>query len=326
VKRREFMTLLGGTVVAWPLAARTQQSATPVIGFLHGTSAEGSVSLTEAFRKGLSEVGFVEGKTITIEYRWANGQYEQLPALAADLVRRQVDVIATGTPVAAIAAKRATASIPIVFALGSDPVKDGLVVSLSHPGGNITGATFFSNLLDAKRLELLHELVPGAHVVALILNPKNANAELETRETQEAAQALGMQLVLLQAINEREIDEAFGRLAEQHVAALLISGDALFTTQRQQIANLSASYGIPTSGPNREQAVSGALMSYGASYDETYRQAGIYVGRILKGEKAADLPVIQPTKFVFVINMKRAKTLGLAIPNSVQLLADEVIE
>ena len=243
-------------------------------------------------------------KNVIIEYRWANAQYDQLPALAADLVRHQVIVIAADTPVAAIAAKQATTSIPIVFGLGSDPVRDGLVASLSRPGGNITGATFFSNLLSAKRLDLFHRLVPNAAVIAVLLNPKNANVELERTQTEEAARALGLQLVLLQATNEREIDEAVASLIQQSAAALLVSGDVLFYGRRAQIAELALRDKIPTSCPFRDQAAAGCLMSYGANPSETQRQAGSYVGRILKGEKPADLPVQQPTKFELVINLK----------------------
>jgi putative ABC transport system substrate-binding protein len=325
MRRREVIGLVGGAAIALSQAALAQQPSKPVIGYLTGSSVAGSY-LVPAFRRGLNEAGFVEGKNVTIEYREANGRYEQLPTLAADLVRREVAVIAAVTPVAALAAKRATTSIPIVFALGSDPVRDGLVASFGRPDGNATGATFFSNLLDAKRLELLHQLVPQSHVVALLSNPNNANADRETKDTQAAADALGLQLVLLQASNEQEIDEAFRRLVDLRIVAVIVSGDALFTYRRQQIADLSLRYAIATCGVNRDYAAVGGLMGYGAPYDEVYRQAGIYVGRILKGEKPSDLPVIQPTKFIFVINMKTAKALGLDIPNSLLLLADEVIE
>jgi putative ABC transport system substrate-binding protein len=326
VTRRAFITLLGGTAAAWPLAARAQQRAVPVIGYLHGSSADAVAHLTAAFRRGLSDGGLIEERNVIIEYRWAEGQYERLPALAAELVRGQVAVIVAGTPVAALAAKRATTSIPIVFVLGSDPVRDGLVVSLNRPGGNITGATFFSNLLNAKRLQFLHQVVPDARTIAVLLNPKNANVESEQSETQEAARALGLQLVLLHASNAQEIDAAFVRLAEPRGAALLVSGDALFNRQRRQIGERSVRYSIATSGPTRDQAIAGSLMSYGARYDETYRQAGNYVGRVLKGEKPADLPVMQPTKFEFVINLKTARALGLDVPATLLATADEVIE
>ena len=246
--------------------------------------------------------------------------------MAADMVRRQVTVIATTTPVAALAVKQATTSIPIVFTTGSDPVRDGIVPSLNRPGGNITGATFFSNLLTAKRLELLHQLVPNANVIAVLLNPKNLNVELEKKETQEAARALGLQLVPLQASTEREIDDLFANLAQQHVGGVLASGDVLFSDRRQQIAELAVRHTVPTCFAGRLQVVAGGLMSYGARNSDTFRQAGNYVGRILKGEKPSELPVQQPTKFEFVINLKTAKALGLTIPHNLLVLADEVIE
>jgi putative ABC transport system substrate-binding protein len=331
MRRREFITLLGGSLVgsaaaSWPRAARAQQPAMPAIGYLSGGRLEGQSDTTAAFKQGLSETGYIEGKNVAIEYRWANGQYEQLPALAADLVHHQVAVIATVTPVAALAAKQATTSIPIVFTTGSDPVRDGIVPSLNRPGGNITGATFFSNLLTAKRLELLHQLVPNANVIAVLLNPKNLNVELEKKETQEAARALGLQLVPVQASTEREIDDLFANLAQQHVGGVLASGDVLFSDRRQQIAELAVRHTVPTCFAGRLQVVAGGLMSYGARNTDTFRQAGNYVGRILKGEKPSELPVQQPTKFEFVINLKTAKALGLTIPHNLLVLADEVIE
>jgi putative tryptophan/tyrosine transport system substrate-binding protein len=325
MRRREFVTLLGGAA-AWPLAARAQQPALPVVGFMHGGAEQGQEYAVAAFEQGLAETGYVAGKNVTVEYRWAEGQYDRLPELAAGFIRRPVAVIAAGTPVAALAAKQATTSIPIVFALGSDPVRDGLVASLNRPGRNITGATFFNNLLVAKRMELLHELVPNAKIVAVLLNPKNANVEFETIDSQMAARALGLELVLLQASNETEIVKSFANLVERRAAALLVSGDVLFTSRREQIAELAMHHAVPTSCPSRQQVVAGGLMSYGASISDTFRQSGNYVGRILKGEKPADLPVQQPTKFEFVLNLKTAKILGLIVPNSMQLLADEVIE
>jgi len=331
MRRRDFISLVGGSLVggaaaSWPRAARAQQPAMPAIGYLSGGRLEGQSDTTAAFKQGLSETGYIEGKNVAIEYRWANGQYEQLPALAADLVHHQVAVIATVTPVAALAAKQATTSIPIVFTTGSDPVRDGIVPSLNRPGGNITGATFFSNLLTAKRLELLHQLVPNANVIAVLLNPKNLNVELEKKETQEAARALGLQLVPVQASTEREIDDLFANLAQQHVGGVLASGDVLFSDRRQQIAELAVRHTVPTCFAGRLQVVAGGLMSYGARNTDTFRQAGNYVGRILKGEKPSELPVQQPTKFEFVINLKTAKALGLTIPHNLLVLADEVIE
>jgi putative ABC transport system substrate-binding protein len=324
MRRRKFITLLGGAAVAWPPAARAQQH--PMIGFLDGGSQASTLSVVAAFKQGLLDTGHVEGKNVMIEFRWANAQYDQLPALAADLVRHQVAVIATDTPVAALAAKQATTSIPIVFGLGSDPVRDGLVVSFSRPGGNITGATFYANLLSAKRMDLFHRLVPNAAVIAVLLNPKNANVELEGHQAQEAARLLGLQLVLLQATGEREIDEAVASLIQQGAAALIVSGDAMFYGRRVQIAELALRHNIPTSCPYRDQTAAGCLMSYGANISETFRQAGNYVGRILKGEKPADLPVQQPTKFELVINLKTAKALGLDVPIGLSAAADELIE
>ena len=298
----------------------------PVIGFLDVTSANVSEVRLLGFRQGLKETGFVEGENVTTDYRWANGQYDQLPALAADLVRRKVAVIAVVTPVGALAAKQATSSIPIVFAVGSDPIKDGIVGSLNRPNGNITGATFFVNLLDAKRMGLLHQLVPNATVVAVLLNPKNMNFELEKQETQEAANALGLELIVLQASTEREIEDSLGTLVEKRAGAVFVTGDAFLGSHAGQIAKLAMSHSVPTSFSLREQAAAGGLMSYGGSITSTLRQAGTYVGRILKGEKPTDLPVQQPTKFEFVINMKTAKALGLQVPSSLLAIADEVIE
>jgi putative ABC transport system substrate-binding protein len=326
MRRREFFSLVGSAAVAWPLAARAQQPALPVVGFLNPGSSVATRYQAMAFAQGMSQTGYVEGRNVAVEYRWANGQYDQLPAIAAELVRRQVAVIGVVSPVGALAAKQATTSIPIVFALGSDPVKDGLVASLNRPGGNITGATFFANLLDAKRLGLVHQFVPDANVIAALLNPKNASFTLEKNETQEAARTLGLELVFLQASTEREIDDSFLTLTQQHAAALFVAGDAFLGGHADQIATLAVRYGVPTSFALREQAAAGGLMSYGASITDTVRQAGNYVGRILKGEKPVDLPVQQPTKFEFVINMKTAKALGLTIPHDLLVLADELIE
>src|SRR6202048_317473 len=270
--------MLGGTAAAWPLTARGQQ---PAVGFVSGGSPDTFAYLVSAFREGLSETGYVEGRNVAIEYRWAEGQYDRLPALVADLVRRQVNVIATVTPVAPLAAKQATTSIPIVFALGSDPVKDGLVASLNRPGGNVTGATFFGNLLAAKRTELLHQLVADTKVFAVLLNPKNANVELEKSDTQQAVHALGLDLVLVQASTEDEIDKSFANL--QGATALLVSGDVRFYDRRKQIAELAVRHAIATCFPYREQAVAGGLVRYGADINDTFPQGGNYVGSILHG-------------------------------------------
>ena len=324
MKRRDFITLLGGATVAWPLAARAQQTAIPVVGVLHGASEE-AMPLA-AFLQGLSQTGYVGGKNVVIEYRWANGQYDRLPAMAAELVARQVSVIATFTTVAAVAAKKATASIPIVFNIGSDPIKDGLVGSLNHPGGNITGATFFGNLLVLKRAQLLHELVPNAKLFGILVNSGNPNAEFEINEAQNAAAALGVRLVLAEVGSEKQIDNAIANLAQQHADALLVASDASLQVHDEQIAKLAIKHALPTCFSLRTNATAGALMTYGASNTDSVRQVGIYVGRILRGEEPGDLPVQQPTKFEFVINMTTAKALGLSVPTSMQLLADEVIE
>jgi putative tryptophan/tyrosine transport system substrate-binding protein len=325
MRRREFITLVS-SAAAWPMAARAQQPAMPVIGFLNSASLEPNRNLVEAFVQSLSQSGYVEGKNITIEYRWANGQYDRLPALATELVQRQVAVIAAAAPVAALAAQKATTSIPIVFGLGSDPVKDGLVASLGRPGGNITGVTFFSNLLAAKRVGLLHQLVPDSKVFATLLNPKNANIELERRDTQEAALALGLNLIIVQASTAREIDDSVASVFQQHAGALLVSGDAFLLNQSDQIAKLGMRYVLPTCFAFRESAAAGGLMSYGADRNDTWRQVGNYVARILKGEKPGELPVQQPTKFELVINLKSTKALGLTLPPTLLALADEVIE
>ena len=327
IGRRQFISALGGASVAWPLTVRAQQPGKlPTIGHLHGGTAQGTLHQTKAFEQGLSQTGYFDGRNVAIEYRWAEGQYDRLPTLAAELVRRQVTVIATGTPVAALAAKQATASIPIVFSVGSDPVKDGLVASLNKPGGNITGATFFSNLLTAKRFGLLHELVPNAKAFFVLVNPKNANAQMQANEAQLAATAMSVSLVFNNATTEDEIEKSFDNLKPQQVDALLILSDAFLNGQASQISKLALRHALPTCFAYREPVMAGGLMGYGASIDDASRQAGSYVGRILKGEKPADLPVQQPIKFEFVINLKTAKALGLTIPQSILLLADEVIE
>jgi putative tryptophan/tyrosine transport system substrate-binding protein len=324
MRRRDFLTF-GAAMMAWPITAEAQHDV-PVIGYMSGGFEDASLPQVTALKQGLLDAGYVEGKNLKIEYRWANAQYDRLPELAADLVHQRVAVIATGTPVAALAAKNATTSIPIVFGLGSDPVRDGLVASLNRPGGNVTGATFFSNLLSAKRLDLLHQIIPKDNVIALLINPENANVELEKDQTLEAARPLDLKIAILEASNESEIAEAFGRLSQQGATALVVSGDSLFFGRRAQIADLAMSYRIPTSCSFREQASAGCLMSYGASISDTVRKAGNYVGRILKGENPADLPVQQPTKFELVINLKTTRALGLSVPLTLQAAADEVIE
>ena len=327
MRRREFITLLGCAAVACPRAALAQSSV-PVIGFLNSGTPHDYAPQLAGFRQGLREIGYTEGQNVAIEFRWAETQYDRLPGLAADLVRRQVAVIvATGSAVSAIAAKSATATIPIVFTLGGDPVQVGLVASLNRPGGNVTGVSLFNSTLAAKRLELLHELVPAARVIAMLINPANPNIESVTRAVEAEAPRIGLQIVVLKASSAAEIETAFGTLSQHKVEAVLVGGDAAFDTSwRNQIIELAARYAVPAIYNWRDIALAGGLASYGSSFAEGYRLAGIYTGRILRGERPADLPVQQPTKFEFVINLKTAKTLGLTISNQMQLLADEVIE
>jgi putative tryptophan/tyrosine transport system substrate-binding protein len=326
LKRRQFTTLLG-CAAAWPLAARAQQAAMPVIGFLN-TQSPGSIPhWTAAFHQGLKETGFVEDQNVAVEYRWAQGQYVRLPELAADLVRRQVAVVAaTGGEPSPQVAKAATQTIPIVFTANGDPLRDGLVASLNRPGGNATGITIFGGAAVAKRLQLMHDLMPNAATIAYLMNPNNPNAEIEMSAAQVAARALGQEMRVLSASNEGEFDAAFAAVVQQRASALVVASDALFFWQRDQLVSLAARHGMPAIYYLREFAHAGGLMAYGNSLPDAYRLAGVYVGRILKGEKPADLPVIQSTKFEFVINLKTANALGLTIPNSMQLLADEVIE
>ena len=327
LKRREFITLLGGAAATWSLTARAQQPPSPVIGFLHPSASEAYASLMPAFLKGLGEIGYVEGRNFIIEYRWADDRYDRLPALAAELVGHRVSVIATvNATAAALAAKAATSTIPIVFTIGADPVQFGLVASLNHPGGNVTGVSFLSNLLVAKQLGLLHEFVPAASDFGLLVNPGNPNAKSDTRRAEAAADSLGRKMHVVYASTERDLELAFAALIERRAAALVVVPDALFVSQREQLAMLATRHAIPTIYSNRRYADAGGLMSYGASQLDAYRQAGIYVGRILSGEKPADLPVIQPTKFELVINLKTARALGLQILDKLLALADEVIE
>ena len=327
MKRRDFIAALGGAA-AWPLAAQAQQRAMPVIGYLHLGSPEAVSHLVTAFRKGLGETGYVEGQNVSIEYHWLAGQYERLPAVMADLVRRRVTLIATpGATDAAIAAKAATATIPIVFGVADDPVKLGLVASLARPGGNATGINFFALELTAKRLGLLHELVPKATRIAVLVNPASASSTEPTlRDVQEAARVLGMQIVVFNASTIREIDAAFATLAREHADALFVAGDPFFFSRRVQFATLAARDRVPASYFSREYVEVGGLMNYGTRLSEMFRQAGIYTGSILKGVKPADLPVFQSTKFEFVINLQTAKALGIDVPPMLLALADEVIE
>jgi putative ABC transport system substrate-binding protein len=326
VNRRDVIALLGAAV-AWPPAARAQQPAMPVIGFLSSLSAKDASHVMGAVRRGLSDTGYAEGRNVAIEYRFAEGQYERLPAMAAELVNRKVAVIAavSGTP-AALAAKGATATIPVVFAIGGDPVVAGLVNSLNHPGGNITGATFFTSPLATKRLELVRELAPGVGTIGVLINPKNPPSALEGTVVPAAAKTLGLQTKVLHAGSAEQIDDAFAAVASERIGALYVSADPLFFTHRDRIAALAVGRAVRAIYADREIAEAGGLISYGASRSESYRQAGIYVGRILKGEKPDDLPVVLPTKFDLVINLKTAKALGLDISPRLLALADAVIE
>jgi putative tryptophan/tyrosine transport system substrate-binding protein len=325
MRRREFIAGLGGAV-AWPLAAWAQQPAMPVVGFLHSASPGPYARLVAAFQQGLGETGYVEGRNVAIEYRWANDQYDRLPALAADLVRRQVTVIAANNT-AALAARAATATIPIVFASATDPVQGGLVASLARPGGNLTGATTLGSELEPKRLELLHELVPRETTFAVLVNPANPRAsENSLRRLQPAARSLGLQLHVQNVTSELDFDTAFATLRQLRVGGLVIEAAAFFTNRSEQLAALALHHAVPTIYQTREFAAAGGLMSYGGSFMDPYRLAGVYTGRILKGDKPADLPVQQSTKIELIINMKTAKALGLTIPETLLATADEVIQ
>lgn len=327
MNRRKAILLLGGTAFAWPLAARAQQSAMPVIGFLNNASPGPFAHFVAAFREGLREVGYVDGQNVTIEFRWAEGQYDRLPELAADLVRRQVAVIATtGGEPPAIAAKQTTQTIPIVFFVGEDPVALGLVASFNRPGANATGATLMAHGAAEKRWGLLHELVPGAAPIAVLAKPEGLTSQLELKLLQPLWSSLGQQVKILNASNDREIDTAFADLVELRAGALFVCTEALFTNRRDQIVALAARYTVPACYAFREFTTAGGLMSYGASLADGYRQVGLYVGQILKGAKPGDLPIQQPTKFDLVINLKTAKALGLTVPPTLLVAADEVIE
>jgi putative ABC transport system substrate-binding protein len=327
MRRREFITLLGGTVAAGPLVARAQQPALPVVVFIRDGSAEASARFAAAFRKGLGEVGFIEGQNVTVEYHWLAGQYDRLPALVADLVRRQVAVIAAPGTVPTLAAKAATATIPIVFGVGEDPVELGLVASLARPGGNATGINFFVAELAAKRLRLLHDMVPRAVRLAVLVNPANTSVtEATLRDVQQAAPALGLQIQILKASTIGDIDAAFASFARDRPDALFVAADGFLVNRAVQLATLTARDRIPTSYSVREPVAAGGLMSYGTDLAEMFRQIGVYTGKILKGEKPGDLAVTQSTKFEFVINLQTARALGIEVPPGLFSIADEVIE
>jgi putative ABC transport system substrate-binding protein len=326
MRRREFITLLGGAAAAWPLAARAQQPAMPVVGFIAGSSPSALSQQVAAFREGLKEAGFIEGVNVAVEYRYGEGQLDRFPAFASDLVRRQVAVLVVSNPTAVLAAKQASTTIPIVFSVGSDPVEIGLVASLNRPGGNITGVYQFTAGLEAKRLGLLQEMVPKATAIAALVNPNYAGAENQLRDLQVAATRLGMQLVVVRANTEDEFNAAFSTIVQQKAGALLVCASPFFNARRQQLILLAARHTMPAMYEWREFAAAGGLMSYGTSLGDAYRQAGVYAGRILKGEKPADLPVVQVTKFEFVINLNAAKALGLEVPPTLLARADEVIE
>jgi putative ABC transport system substrate-binding protein len=327
MKRREFITLLGGAAAAWPLAARAQQAKLPVIGFLHTASPDTFADRLRAFRQGLKETGHVEGENVAIEYRFADNQLDRLPALAAELVRRKVAVITTiGGRAPAFAAKAATTTIPIVFIVAEDPVRLGLVMSLARPGGNLTGVNFFSAELVAKRLELLREIVPSAVRVAALVNPAGPVAETTLRDVEAAARAMGLQIQILNASTSREINAAFATFVRERPDALFVAGDIFFTSRRAQLINLASRHAVPTTYQGRQYAEIGGLMSYGSNLADAVRQVGVYVGRILKGAKPADLPVVQSSKFELVINAETARMLGITVPPQLLARADEVIE
>jgi putative ABC transport system substrate-binding protein len=324
--RREFITLLGGGAATWPLAARAQQAAMPVIGLLYGASPDPVAHRLRAFRQGLKDSGYVEGENVAIEYRWAENQFDRLPEMVADLIRRQVTVIAALNTVAAVAAKAASATIPIVFIAQEDPVRLGLVASLARPGGNLTGVNFFNSELTAKRLALLHELVPTANRVGVLVNPADVLIETTLRDVQPAARAIGLQIQVVNASTSGEIDAAFAAFVREQVDALFVGPGGLFSSRRVHIANQAMRQGIPATYTQREFPEIGGLMSYGTNLADSWRQIGVYAGRVLKGAKPADLPVVQSTKLELVINAQTARLLGLTIPPGLLAIADEVIE
>jgi putative ABC transport system substrate-binding protein len=325
--RREFITLVGGAAAAWPLAARAQQPSMPVVGFISGRSPRDSESLAAAFRRGLTESGYIEGQNVAIEYRWAEYHNERLPAMAADLVHLKVGVIAAigGTPTV-LAAKAATTTTPIVFAMGSDPVTSGVVTSLNQPGGNVTGVTFFTGPLGPKRLELLRDLVPKATTIALLVNPQAAVSTADGANVQAAAHSVGLQTLVLNSSAEGHVEDAFTVIVERRIDAVLITADPFFISQRDKLVALAARHAIPVIYFGREFVAAGGLISYGASETDAFRSAGVYVGRVFKGARPGDLPVMLPTKFDLVINLKTAKALGLTVPLIMQMTADEMIE
>ena len=326
MRRREFIIILGGAAASWPLSARAQQPAMPVVGFMMAGSRAALRDEITAFEAGLREMGFAEGQNLALEYRFAEGQFERFPAFASDLVQRRVSAIAASSPQAALAAKRATATIPVVFSVGADPVETGIVSSLSHPGGNVTGVYQFTAGLESKRLGLLHEMVPKAQVIGVLLNSNYAAAESQLRDVQDSAAHLGLRLIIVRANTESDFDMAFSTVASQRAGAMLVCASPFFNARRQQLVVLASSHALPAIFEWRDFAVAGGLMSYGTSLNNAYRQAGVYAGRILKGEKPADLPVVQSTKFEFVINLSTAKALHIDVPPTLSARADEIIE
>ena len=323
MRRREFVSLFGGAVVAWPLMARAQQPM-PLIGFIRSSSLADSTVLVSAFHNGLRETGFVEGQNVAIEYHYADNQFDRLPGLVANWICQPAVIVANAAP--ALAAKAATRTVPIVFATGGDPVEDGFVASMNRPGGNVTGVSFFGSVVGAKRLELLRQLVPSATTIAVLVNPDKANTEAERRDVEAAALAFGQRLIVLGASSVHDIETGFATFVQRGAGAMLAGGGAFMNSNRERIIALAARHALPTSYAQRESVVAGGLMSYGASITDAYRQVGVYAGRILKGEKPGDLPVMRSSKFEFLINLKTAKTLGLTVPLTLQAAADEVIE